>query len=63
MEMGGSNDSDMGGGGDVAVVVGHDVVMVSRQAAPIWPKHGQSLGCSMAAVVAACWWWWWQLTR
>jgi hypothetical protein len=56
------NDLNTGGGSNVAVVVGCDVVVVSRQAAPIWPKRGQSLGCLMAAVVATCWWWWWQLT-
>jgi len=53
---GSGDDLDMGGGGDVAVVVGRDVVVVSRRAAPIWPKRGQSLGRSMAAVVAARWW-------
>ena len=29
---GGSDDPDMGGGGDVAAAVGHGVVMVSQQA-------------------------------
>ena len=30
VETGGGNDSDTGGGGNVAVVVGRDVVMVSQ---------------------------------
>ena len=63
VETGGGDDSDTGGGGDVAVVVGRDVVVVSQRAAPIWPKHGQSLGRLTAAVVAMRWWWWWQLMR
>ena len=32
---GGGDDPDMGGGSDVAAVVGHGVVMVSQQAPPV----------------------------
>jgi len=49
----------------VAAMWGRDVVLVSRRAAPVWPKCGQWPGRSTAAVEAARWWWWltWDLKK